>query len=405
MKKFYLSGHRTLKNKGCEALVRSTAGLINDYYGKGNVCIYVPSNNIEEDERQFSDHKNYGIEFVDAYLPKITRFWVNFQMLPIPFIKEVSWPFRIEEKMWESIGSVDAVFAIGGDNYSLDYKLPSLIVAIDSIPIKLNKPIFLWGGSVGPFSSIPSYASFIKKHLEKFTFIGVRESKSFSYLTNDLKLNNVVKMADPAFNLIPEKIENEINFIDLDKKVLGFNISPLIERFNKGNFILIEEVRKFLEIAILEYDLNVLLIPHVTINGNNDYDYMYEIFKTLSEKYSGRIVIASENYNAAQIKHLMKKVDYFIGARTHSTIAAMSSLVPTISISYSIKAIGINEDIFGTHDVLLATSDVSCVNLVNKLNYLIDNFEFLKSKLIKVVPQLQDSSRKAMINILDGLEN
>lgn len=404
MKIFYFTGHRTLKNKGCEALVRSTAGLINDYYGRGNVCIYVPSNNIEEDKIQFPDYEEYGIEFVSAYIPKITRFWVNFQMLPLPFLKKMNWPFKIEKKMWDIIDSVDAVFAIGGDNYSLDYKIPSLIVAIDSIAIKLKKPIFLWGGSVGPFSALPSYVPFIKNHLESFNLIGVRESKSFNYLTNNLELNNVIKMADPAFNLIPEKIKDELNFKEFDKKVLGFNISPLIERFNKGDFILIQEVQKFLELVIREYDLNILLIPHVTITGNDDYEYMHKIFKFLNDKYPNRVIIANKNYNAAQIKYLMKKVNYFIGARTHSTIAAMSSLVPTISISYSIKAIGINEDIFDTQDVLLATSDVSCENLIKKLDYLVNNFNFLESKLIEAVPRLQESSRKAMFQILEGLE-
>ncbi|UHT63365.1 polysaccharide pyruvyl transferase family protein [Acinetobacter lwoffii] len=404
MKKFYLSGHRTLKNKGCEALVRSTAGLINMYYGKGNVCIYVPSNNIQEDKIQFPDYEEYGIEFVEAYLPKIASLWVNFQMLPIPFIKNIKWPFKIEQRLWNIIDSVDAVFAIGGDNYSLDYKIPSLIVAIDSIPMQLNKPIFLWGGSVGPFSTMPTYVPFIKRHLEKFKFIGVRESQTFNYLTNNLMLKNVISMADPAFNLIPEKIETEVFFKDNEKKVLGFNISPLIERFNKGDFVLINEVESFLEKVILEYDLNVILIPHVTISGNNDYEYMYKIFNNLNVKYADRIVIASEKYNAAQIKYLMKHIDYFIGARTHSTIAAMSSYVPTISISYSIKAIGINEDIFGTRDVLIATSEVSCINLIKKLNYLIENYDFLKAQLFKVVPELQKSSQNTMIRMLEGLE-
>lgn len=40
----------------------------------------------------------------------------------------------------------------------------------------------------------------------------------------------------------------------------------------------------------------------------------------------------------------------FAGARTHSTIAALSSGVPTLSFAYSIKATGINRDLFGHTD-------------------------------------------------------
>ena len=45
------------------------------------------------------------------------------------------------------------------------------------------------------------------------------------------------------------------------------------------------------------------------------------------------------------LKNIISNCHYFMGARTHSTIAALSSYVPTISIAYSIKAFGINEEI------------------------------------------------------------
>ena len=40
----------------------------------------------------------------------------------------------------------------------------------------------------------------------------------------------------------------------------------------------------------------------------------------------------------------------FIGARTHATIAAYSSCVPTLVVGYSIKARGIAKDLFGTDE-------------------------------------------------------
>ncbi|MBO5622010.1 MAG: polysaccharide pyruvyl transferase family protein, partial [Butyrivibrio sp.] len=45
---------------------------------------------------------------------------------------------------------------------------------------------------------------------------------------------------------------------------------------------------------------------------------------------------------------------FFVGARTHSTIAAYSSNVPTLVIGYSVKSRGIATDLFGdyTHYVL-----------------------------------------------------
>ena len=37
----------------------------------------------------------------------------------------------------------------------------------------------------------------------------------------------------------------------------------------------------------------------------------------------------------------------FVGARTHATIAAYSSAVPTLTIGYSVKARGIARDLYG----------------------------------------------------------
>ena len=39
-----------------------------------------------------------------------------------------------------------------------------------------------------------------------------------------------------------------------------------------------------------------------------------------------------------------------MGARTHATIAAYSTGVPTLVIGYSVKARGIAKDLFGTED-------------------------------------------------------
>ena len=62
------------------------------------------------------------------------------------------------------------------------------------------------------------------------------------------------------------------------------------------------------------------------------------------------MLITNEGYNAAELKFIISKCVFFIGARTHSTIAAYSSQVPTLVLGYSVKSIGIATDIFGTEE-------------------------------------------------------
>jgi polysaccharide pyruvyl transferase WcaK-like protein len=72
---------------------------------------------------------------------------------------------------------------------------------------------------------------------------------------------------------------------------------------------------------------------------------------------------------------------YFIGARTHSTIAAISSCVPTISIAYSVKAKGINRDIFDHGKYVLETPAVNAAALKKMLNRLVTEETHIRSHL------------------------
>ena len=52
---------------------------------------------------------------------------------------------------------------------------------------------------------------------------------------------------------------------------------------------------------------------------------------------------------AEKLKGYISKCSFFVGARTHSTIAAYSSNIPTLVIGYSVKSKGIAKDLFGTY--------------------------------------------------------
>ena len=53
---------------------------------------------------------------------------------------------------------------------------------------------------------------------------------------------------------------------------------------------------------------------------------------------------------AHELKGYISKCSFFVGARTHSTIAAYSSGVPTLVIGYSVKSRGIATDLFGSYE-------------------------------------------------------
>ena len=68
-------------------------------------------------------------------------------------------------------------------------------------------------------------------------------------------------------------------------------------------------------------------------------------------------------WNAAQLKHAISHCDLFIGARTHAVIAALSSGVPAVALSYSLKARGIHRDLLGHENGVLPAATISADSL------------------------------------------
>ena len=84
----------------------------------------------------------------------------------------------------------------------------------------------------------------------------------------------------------------------------------------------------------------------------------------------------------------------FAGARTHSTIAAISTFVPTLSFVYSIKAIGINRDIFGHEKFCILKDDCQPVFVAEKVKNLLADGASVRKHLKVLVPEFQ---RKALL--------
>ncbi|KKN98776.1 hypothetical protein LCGC14_0144560 [marine sediment metagenome] len=394
--RFYMTGQRSFANRGCEAIVRSTVAILARNFG--HVEFLVPSDDIALDKMQWPEAGEYGVRFVESYFPAWTRPWAHIQRIPLKAIKTAGWPFSFPAALRAQIEGVDAVISVGGDNYSLDYRLPSLLMGIDQLAMKMDKPVIIWGASVGPFDSDPKFLPAIRRHLAQMTLIAVRESISFEYLTGKMGLTNVVLMADPAFTLEKQAFDVADYWpMAQNGDVIGFNISPLIERYRSDKQNLRAEAETFIRMAVSK-GYGVLLVPHVMpLRGddvNDDATYMNGMLASLNDLGSSVTALPRES-NASQLKHAISKVRYFIGARTHATIAALSSAVPTVSIAYSVKAIGINKDLLGDMPVVLPTPELSADALMAKLSYLIENKNEIVGALDKKLPLWRDSVEKA----------
>ena len=262
MKRFYLSGQRTFGNRGCEAIVRPAVGLLLEQFGAISRC-WFRRRTSPATARNGRRPGASGVRFVRAYLPPQARYWVHLQRLPLHALKRAGWPFPMPSWLKSQLASVDVVLAVGGDNYSLDYRIPSPIMALDGFAMDMGKPVILWGGSVGPFDREPAFVTPMTRHLSRMHRVAARESVSHTYLTEKLGLRNVIRMADPAFLLTPQTVDLAPFWPTGNGSVLGVNVSQLIESYRRPGEDLREQVAHFIRRVVTEHGMGVLLVLHV----------------------------------------------------------------------------------------------------------------------------------------------
>lgn len=385
----YLTGQSNFDNRGCEALVRSTVDVVRRRYPDARFL--VPTFDRERDGAQWPDAAESGVRFVPA--PEVPQRFVNWSRVcsRLPSVTRLPWPgFGAREPFLRDMKNCDLVLSIGGDNYSLDYDLGSLalFVAVAEAANALGKRTVLWGASVGPFAAIPSVERRMALHLRELGAVTVRESHSLRYLASIGVANNVRLVADSAFLLRRQEVDVAPFWPCGKGKVLGFNMSPLVDDVRRRAGVpgeLIEECATFIRHVIATYDLQVVLVPHVAPldptegPANNDEAYLARLCNAVGASTS--CVQVPSGLNACQLKDVIARCDFFIGARTHATIAALSSSVPTLSIGYSVKARGINLDLFGHEDLVLDTWKVSSAALREGLQILLQRELELRTQL------------------------
>ena len=180
---------------------------------------------------------------------------------------------------------------------------------------------------------------------------------------------------------------------DVGRGVVGINVSPLVARGFCGN--LRREIVGFAKNLIAEYGYSVLFVPHVIPHGGgdrSDHFFMEPIVEEL-HGFRSRVSLAPSTLNAPQLKYVLGKLSYFIGARTHATIGAISSGVPTVSIAYSAKAFGINRSVFGCCDMVLDIKDLSSESLAEKFQWVVENEADLRDRIGARVPEMISTAR------------
>jgi polysaccharide pyruvyl transferase WcaK-like protein len=229
-------------------------------------------------------------------------------------------------------------------------------------------------------------------HLRKFSLILARETRTLTYLKN-LGLENLALVADPAFLLKPEPLPG----FSVPANTVGVNLSPLTSwRGTDGD---LEKwcivCAKFVEKLQARFN-NILLIPHVASPQpfNDDPTFLAQVYSALSCKKG--VTLLEQFPSAGSLKWIISQCELFIGARTHATIAALSTGVPTLSLAYSQKAWGLNQDIFGHTDYCYDVSELEAEERVDRaVTLFCKQRDAIREILVKTIPLHKERASSA----------
>ena len=284
----------------------------------------------------------------------------------------------------------------GGDNYCTTR--PGWLYEQNRLIDKHGYRRILWGASIEP----ETLSEEMMADLQGYQAIFVRESITEGCLKEKGYRGKLLYHPDPAFTLpadvsaVPPQMKRG--------KWIGINLSPVIMNSETHKGAAIKNYRQLIEYILRETKVNIALIPHVCIEGNNDCTAMDTLFHEFA--HTQRVIQIPDQYSAMQYKGIIATCTMFIGARTHATIAAYSSCVPTLVVGYSVKAKGIATDLFGRWEdyVLPVQSLHQCDELVNAFIKAFARLDEDKAHLCQRIPDFiknaQDAERdlKVLMN-------
>lgn len=365
--KYFLFNHVGSFNHGCEAIVRGTVNIISNADPEAE---FVLSSFKPETDKDITDveKRQFTVRQLTFFEKLISAFYVKVLHSEEYALK------KMYSEVTTQAQDCDICLSVGGDTYC--YGDNHGIQVLTRELKKSGKKVVLWGASIGEEDLTEE-----KLHsLNDFDAIFTRESITYDLLKNKNANEKIFLNPDPAFCMERDGVETIDGFSK--ENTLGLNVSPLVEGYNPE---ITKVTSDFIEYILENTTLKILLVPHVIEKGNNDYEYMRKFYDEFKE--SERIKILPPDLNAKQYKGYIASTRFFIGARTHATIAAYSSGVPTAVLGYSVKSRGLAKDLFGEEKFVLNSRNLMDVQpLISTFNSLVENEKEIRETLMKKIP-------------------
>ncbi|MBR3146488.1 MAG: Coenzyme F420 hydrogenase/dehydrogenase, beta subunit C-terminal domain [Bacilli bacterium] len=361
-KKILIYGVSTYKNRGVEAIVNSTLNQIDTSKYDISIASYDLSYNTKfyKDKVKYIDH--YKINNLTEEEKKLEEKYYN-----MPFDYH-NFELLYQSDVVKEMENADICISAGGDNYC--YPPCSWLYALDEKSHSLGKNTVLWGSSL--FEEIDDLE--LIENLNNFDVLVIRESLTLNAVKDIVDEDKIVFAKDPAFSLKLKRVKLN-DWYKKNKEYVILNVSPLTIKNEDGYNSIVSLINHILN----KTKYSVCLLPHVTTEECSDLDILRDLKKEFKNE---RVYLEKGKYDCQELKYIISKSKLVVAARTHASIAAYSTCVPTLVIGYSVKSKGIAKDLFGTYDnYVIDSNELTDESIIEKFNFIEKN----RSKIIKTL--------------------
>lgn len=369
--------HAGSGNHGCEAIANTVVQML----PKQAILV---TNSAEEDKKYSLKDKCTIIEEKKVRDNFFVHVWFYLKE-HIFHDAEAAYRYRFGEVSGRNLRQLN--ISIGGDNYCYDLLLKELKLSNKLFTGQGAKTVLL-GCSIEPELLVRQD---IIEDMNRYSCIIARESITLEALNHAGLEAKSCLIPDSAFLLNTEKLPLPEGFVE--GNTLGLNVSPMVVEREKKAGITMDNYRELIRHVLDQTDMSIALIPHVVWKNNDD----RTVLKTLYQEFqhTGRVILI-DDCSCEQLKGYISRCRFFIGARTHATIAAYSSLVPTLVLGYSVKARGIAQDLFGTWDnyVVPVQNLERKEELAEKFDWLMKEEGNIKRILNAVMPAYKERAKQ-----------
>jgi polysaccharide pyruvyl transferase WcaK-like protein len=309
------------------------------------------------------------------------------------------------------MSEADTVVSLaGGDSFSDIYGLGRLLyVALPQLlALFLGKRLVLLPQTIGPFNGVVARA-LARRIMRRAALIysrdrrGLEETKTLTGAgTNAEKVRfcyDVGFVVDPVKPAVLD-LEGLQEQLHRAAPVVGLNVSGLLWMggYRQNNmFGLLVDYRQLvfdlIDRLVSLRGATVLLVPHVfgsREHAESDSTACESAGAELKLRHRGRVYMARGEYDQGEIKYVIGLCDMFVGSRMHACIAALSQNIPTVSIAYSRKFVGVMESI-GVADLVADPRKLGSEAIMGVVDRVYDQRAAIRRQLEQTMPQVKET--------------